>query len=215
MIDFNERNAFTNADASSLRIGDSLAGGNARPQETTGGGKRGMKFLVVYGTRNGQTKRIAERIGAQLHARGAMVDLVNARSIPITLQIAAYDGVLAGASVNTGKFQPCLGDFIDGFREEIARVPSAFFSVSLAEADAMRRQQARDYIDHFLTEHEWTPALNASFAGALPPSRFQWLMRLFLRRLAKGTDEFTDWGLVAQFADGFVDKVETPIFAAA
>ena len=174
-----------------------------------------MKFLVVYGTRTGQTKRIAERIAARLHERGAMVDLVNARSIPIDLQIADYDGVIAGASVNTGKFQSCLGDFIDGFHEPIARVPSAFFGVSLSEADATLRQQARDYIDRFLTEHTWRPALTASFAGALPPSRFQWVMRLFWRRLAKGTDEFTDWGVVSQFADGFLDKVEASTFAAA
>lgn len=165
-------------------------------------------MLVVYGTRNGQTQRIADRIGARLHERGVMVDLVNARSIPIDVRLADYDGVIAGASVNTGRFQACLGDFIAGFHEELKGVPSAFFSVSLSEADPKLRPQAAAQIGHFLSEFEWKPALTASFAGALPPSRFQWVMRLFWRRLDKRTDEFTDWAAVDRFADDFVAKVE-------
>ena len=100
------------------------------------------------------------------------------------------------------------GDFIAGFHEELKGVPSAFFSVSLSEADPKLRPQAAAQIGHFLSEFEWKPALTASFAGALPPSRFQWVMRLFWRRLDKRTDEFTDWAAVERFADDFVAKVE-------
>ena len=174
-----------------------------------------MKILVVYGTRNGQTKRIADRIEARLHERGVMVDLVNARAIPIDLRIADYNGVIAGASVNTGRFQPSVGDFVSGFHKEIARVPSAFFGVSLSEADPKLRDQAAVQIGRFLIEYAWRPALTASFAGALPPSRFQWVMRLFWRRLDKRRDEFTDWDAVAHFADEFVAKVEAAHLVAA
>jgi menaquinone-dependent protoporphyrinogen oxidase len=175
-----------------------------------------VKILVVYGTRNGQTKRIAERIGARLHERGVMVDLVDARAIPIDLRIAEYDGVIAGASIIAGRFQTSVGDFISGFRAEIALVPSAFFGVSLAEADPRLRGQAAEQIGRFMVEYAWRPTLTASFAGALPPSRLRWLARYVLfRRLDKRREEFTDWTAVAEFADEFVAKAEARAAVAA
>lgn len=175
-----------------------------------------MKILVVYGTRNGQTRRIAERIGARLHERGIMVDLVNARAIPIDLRLADYDGVIAGASIIAGRFQTSVGDFISGFRAEIARVPSAFFGVSLAAADLRLRGQAAEQIGRFLTEYAWRPSLTVSFAGALPPSRLRWLARYVLfRRLDKRREEFTDWTAVADFADEFAARVEAKAALAA
>jgi menaquinone-dependent protoporphyrinogen oxidase len=169
-----------------------------------------MKLLIVYGTRNGQTKRIAERLGKTLRERGAEVELIDGREVPAGLALESYDGVIAGASINNGKFQPCLGAFVDAFRERLRPLPTAFFSVSLAEADPSPRVrgEAQKTLDRFLAGHCWQPLMTARFAGALPPSRYRLIVRLLWRGLDKRREEFTDWSAVARFAESFLAKAD-------
>jgi menaquinone-dependent protoporphyrinogen oxidase len=93
------------------------------------------------------------------------------------------------------------------------RVPSAFFSVSLAEADPTPKKRARVMrpIDRLLEETGWRPDRIASFAGSIDYQRHRWLMRLTWPRLPQpagqsqsGDYEYTDWDAVERFAIAFV-----------
>ena len=178
-----------------------------------------MKFLLIYGTMKGQTAKIAESIAQALRARGDTVDAVDGRTIPADLSLAPYDGVIVGASVKAGRFQSYIVDFVRSHRDEIQRVPSAFFGVSLTEADPDPKKHARamNPIVRLQKETGWHPDTLASFAGSIAYLRYRWLMHLIWPRLTlpdcRGDRrsggltardyEYTDWDAVSRFADAF------------
>jgi menaquinone-dependent protoporphyrinogen oxidase len=182
-----------------------------------------MKLLIIYGTGRGQTARIARYIAQRRIDGGDEVDVVDGRSIPASLALDHYDAVIVGASVNAGRFQRYIVDFVRVQRDQLRRMPSAFFSVSLTEAEPEPRQRARAMhpIERFVEETGWQPDRIASFAGSIAYLRRRWLMRLIWRRLplpdgrgtgqpagATGTAsyEYTDWEAVARFATEFATQ---------
>jgi menaquinone-dependent protoporphyrinogen oxidase len=171
-----------------------------------------VSILIVYGTSEGQTAKIAGRIAAVARGRGYRVDLVDGASPPRALSVAGYDAAIVGSSVHAGRHAAAIRAFIAARLDELARLPSAFFSVSLTAASprAADREQAEALARQFLRDVGWRPARVATFAGALPYTRFGWLkrrlMRLIVARAGGDTDtsrdyEYTDWAAVERFAE--------------
>jgi len=184
-----------------------------------------MRMLVAYGSDQGQTRKIAERISDVLTADGHTVDLVNTRTIPVAASIAHYNAIIVGASVHASKFQGYVIDFVSTHRHQLQRLPSALFSVSLwaAHPDARERARLDPIIENFLDEMDWRPDKIASFAGAIPRTRGgSWLMRrVFWRGLRSdgvATDtaahEYTNWTNVERFAHGVAALAEAQLAAA-
>ncbi len=168
-----------------------------------------MKVLVAYATSEGQTAAIAGRIGAVLAEAGHVASLADLADG--SMYLGPYDAVIAGGSIHTGRFSKQLHRFISENADALSTKRSAFFSVSLAEADRSGKghAQVQPVIDHFLAEHGWTPAAVQSFAGALKYSKYNPLVRFVMKRISKGyggdTDthrdyEYTDWAAVDRFA---------------
>jgi menaquinone-dependent protoporphyrinogen oxidase len=176
------------------------------------------RILVAYGTGEGQTAKIAERIVRTLRERGheAHVGDVSAGESPM---VEDTDAVLVGASIHVGTHQPAVANFVRDHREELAARPSGFFQVSLSSAtdDEERRAEAAEYVDSFIEETGWHPDRIAMFGGALRYSKYGFLKRLLMKRIARDatgdTDtsqdyEYTDWNEVEAFADDFAAFVE-------
>lgn len=175
-----------------------------------------MKYLIVYGSNQGQTARIAERIARMLEDQGHDVDLFDGRDIPAGVVPEEYAGVIVAGSVNAGKFQRYILDFVKAYQDQLRCVPSAFVAVSLAEAypDAKRRELATAQVDRFIGESGWRPDKVLSVAGAIPHSRLSWVMRrIFYRSLEDGVrteiadHEYTDWQAVTSFVNEFAADV--------
>ena len=183
-----------------------------------------MKALIVYGSGYGQTAKIARYIAQTLRNRGHEVELIDGRAMPAELDLAAYDAVLVGASVNAGGFQRYIVDFVKRNQAQLRNLPSAFFGVSMraAEPDAVHRAKAMGPINRFLRETGWNPPVVASFAGSIAYLRYRWLMRLIWRRIPLPGDdrtrqpdssmapegyEYTDWEAVSRFTE----QVETMV----
>lgn len=62
-------------------------------------------LLVVYATREGHTRRIAEHVAATMRARGDLVDVVDAAHLPPGLDISRYGAVVLAASLHLGKHE--------------------------------------------------------------------------------------------------------------
>lgn len=177
------------------------------------------RILVAYGTSEGQTAAIAERIGDALAAEGRDATLVHAKHPPAALEPGDYDGVIVGASIHMGAHQEYVGEFVRDHLEALHRRPSAFFSVSLtaAHADPDDREAAREMLEAFLEETGWEPDRTLSVAGALRYSEYGLLKRVVMRRIAgkAGSDtdtsrdyEYTDWEAVEEFALEFSSLVQ-------
>lgn len=175
------------------------------------------RILIVYGSRYGQTAKIGRRIRDALVARGAEVNLTAGDELPEGVDPAWYDGVVVGASVIGGGHQSYIRSFVERHRDALATMPSAFYSVSGSAGSPFpeARAEAERILQRFLEETRWHPPLTASVAGAMAYSRYNPLLRWWMRRIARRnmeTDtsrdrEYTDWKQVEGFALAFWELV--------
>ena len=173
-------------------------------------------ILVVYGTTEGHTRKIAEFIADRLRAAGRTVDLVDSAA-PAAEQIAPiYAGAIVGGSLHQGGHQSSLAHFVKANVAWLATIPTAFFSVSLSivSQDPEMRAEAKKDADKFLADTGLVPGMVRLVAGALKYTQYDFFKRFIMRSIAKraggDTDtshdtEYTDWDDVARFADEYVE----------
>ncbi|MDF7649377.1 menaquinone-dependent protoporphyrinogen IX dehydrogenase [Candidatus Pantoea formicae] len=171
-----------------------------------------MKALILYSSRDGQTREIAARIAQTLAPQQLcdVIDLLEAQKV----EWSQYDRVLIGASIRYGHFHPALIKFVTQHRAELLQRVSGFFSVNLTARKADKCTPATNaYTRKFLEQSPWQPDCCAVFAGALRYPRYRWfdrvMIQLIMRMTGGETDtskevEYTDWNKVTVFAQDFV-----------
>ncbi len=185
-------------------------------------------ILILFATREGQTRRIAEHLAATARARDLPVEMHNINFIPDTFSLSDYDKVILAASVHRGKHEPEMVEFVRRNHSRLGHMQTIFLSVSLAEAAAedfhrtpeIRAQAAQDVEDmmqEFFEETGWHPSALQhqgvhAVAGALMYSKYNFFIRWIMRRIAKKegapTDtsrdyEYTDW----EALDDIIDEI--------
>jgi menaquinone-dependent protoporphyrinogen oxidase len=174
------------------------------------------RVLVFFGTTNGHTARIAGTVAEVLRERGLTVDLVDgAHASPSP---DGYDAVVVAASVHAGGYQRRVRRWLAAHAAECAARPSAFVSVCLGvlqhepkvDADLWRIRET------LFVSTRWRPEMVKVVAGALPYTRYNWITRWVMRRIARkaggDTDtsrdyEYTDWNDLRAFAGEFAAYV--------
>jgi len=186
----------------------------------------GMKtILVVYATREGQTRRIAEHIVETLRGRSLDVQLLDAAQPPEALDLGAYQAVVLAASVHMGKHEREMVRFVKQNKQALEAVPTVFLSTSLTEAGvedktrskanrAKARAAIEQVIEDFFTQTGFRPTTHKAVAGALLYTQYNWLVRLVMKRISRAeggsTDtsrdhEYTDWVDLDHFVDALVN----------
>lgn len=175
-----------------------------------------MKVFLSYGTTEGQTAKIADVVADVLRDRGheiTMVDVKDARgAIP-----DGYDGIVLGASIHMGKHDKHVVELARKNHQMLARVPSAFFSVSLAAHGDP--PEAEGYVEQFEQETGWRPGTVGIFGGALLYTQYGFVKRHMMKKIASDkpgsldTDisrdhVYTEWDGVRRFAEGFAAQLE-------
>lgn len=177
-----------------------------------------MKILIVYGTTEGQTRKISQWIAERVKEMGHDVELHDSTSLPAVLNIDTYDAVIVGASVHQHRYQSSLIHFVKEHLQLLQAKPSAFLSVSLASVLEEDRDEAQGYVDQFLMETGWRPTRTELVAGALIYTKYDFFKRQIMKLIVwKGggpTDasqdyEFTDWDALLRFIDSFVEMAES------
>ncbi|HEX6996288.1 MAG TPA: menaquinone-dependent protoporphyrinogen IX dehydrogenase [Gammaproteobacteria bacterium] len=174
------------------------------------------KLLIVYGTTEGQTAKIAHHVADAARRLGHDVTIRHAPEVRDG-EVEAHDCVIVGASLHEGRYQRAVRDFIERHGDALAARRGAFFSVSLAAASRDPRERAEPLrlAEEFTRGAGWAPARIASFAGALKYTRYGWLKRMLMKHIARqeggDTDtsrdfEYTDWGDVDRFAEAFLSE---------
>jgi menaquinone-dependent protoporphyrinogen oxidase len=187
-----------------------------------------FRILIVYGTSEGQTARIAEYLADVIRGNGHVAYPVDLRrSHPPGID--DYDAVIVGSSVYMGKHQKYVTDFIRQHRPALEGLPSAFFSVSLAahENTAAATREIAGYLKQFVQVTGWCPRKVAVFAGALRYTQYSLIKRWIMKSIARNKGsfdldtsrdyEYTDWESVRRFAEEFLAMVpaESPELARA
>lgn len=123
-----------------------------------------------------------------------------------------YDAVVIGDPIRIGKHSKDLAGYVARHLNELAGVPSAFFSVSLAIASPNEdeHEEVHKIAQAFLEQCGWKPDLVAFFGGRLAYTKYGFITKRMMRHIASKeggvTDmshdvEMTDWDAVAEFAD--------------
>lgn len=173
------------------------------------------KVLIPYGTSEGQTAKIAEVIADVIHDAGHEADAVDIKSLSDTVP-GGYDAVIVGASIHMGKHDKHVVQFVQKNHDALERLPSAFFSVSLAAHGDP--QEAEGYVDQFEDESGWRPGQIALFGGALLYTHYGFIKRRMMKKIARdkpgdlGLDTsrdyvYTEWDAVKRFAEHFAEKL--------
>lgn len=165
--------------------------------------------LLLYLSREGQTRKIADYIAAELQQAGQRVVVAELTTVSVEV-LAAAGQVVIGASVRYGHLPAALYAFVAEHQALLAARANAFFCVNLtARKPGKDTPQGSVYMRTFLQRSAWRPQQLAVFAGALRYSRYRWYDRWMIRFimwLTKGpTDtrvdlELTDWHKVRAFA---------------
>jgi len=169
-----------------------------------------MKILIIYGTTEGQTRKISHFLKDEAENEGHTVTLADSSDNPPAPQ--GYDVVLIGASLHGHKYQVTVSHYIKENAEALNHVKSGFFSVSLtaADNDAESWKELQEITANFLTETGWKPLIVEQVAGALLYTKYDFFKKLIMRMIAKRTGrktdtstdyEYTDWTKVKAFLE--------------
>ena len=177
-----------------------------------------MRIYIAYATKEGQTAKIADYIAEVVRAHGHhayTVDIGHTKDgVP-----AGWDGVIVGSSIHMGMHDKHATQYVRDNLQALEKVPSAFFSVSLAAHGD--EAEAAGYVEEFETETGWRPAQVALFGGALAYTHYGFLTRHLMKKIAAdkpgnlGTDTsrdyvYTEWDGVTRFTEDFLAQLTSP-----
>lgn len=179
------------------------------------------RILIAYASTHGQTRLIAERVGAVLRDGGLESELCDLGAKHADPHPQEFAGVVVAASIHAGHHQASVERWAKAHATTLATLPTAFASVSLTAADDSDEAHAttRALIAELCERTGWTPAQTLAVAGALKYREYdvatRILMRLIARRHHQPTDvhtdvDFTDWPAVERFATAFAALVAPP-----
>jgi len=197
---------------------------------------RPSKILIVYGTREGQTRKIGEYIAKELKTLGHDITLVDseaelengAHNVTMNghnVDPRTYDATVVGGSVHMSYFPKNLIGWVGHHGPHMSQQPSAFFSVCLGINDKSNNaQKSREYeeklVTEFLKQSRWEPRFYDIFAGALQYTQYNWFMQRVMRYISghSGGDtdmnkdyEYTNWDQVRDFAHRFHDILTSQV----
>jgi menaquinone-dependent protoporphyrinogen oxidase len=173
-----------------------------------------MDVLVVYGTTEGQTRKIAEWTTTHVRGRGHHVELRDSAALMSDLDLEAFHGFIIAASVHQQCHQDTVTNFVIAHHKLLNAGPSAFISVSLSAVLEGEKTEAQRYVDHFVSVTGWHPRMTLFLGGALRFTEYDYFQEQIVKFIvmkggaARGQSnrEFTDWVALACFIDEFLES---------
>lgn len=176
------------------------------------------RVLIVYGTTDGHTRKVADSLAEALRGAGCRADVVDAATPAARMGPEGYSGVLVAASIHGGKFQGTVRRWVAMHAPALNGLVTGFVAVCLAvlESKPEARQAVNEIMQRFFLASGWTPTMHKAVAGALLYTRYNWVKRWIMKRIVRkaggDTDtsrdyEYTDWPDLHMFAREFAARL--------
>lgn len=175
-----------------------------------------LRVLIVFGTTDGHTARVATALAEECRRLGADVELVDAAAIRGPGPYPdPFDRVIVAASIHIGGFQRPVRRWVHSHVESLQGKRTMFVSVCLAvlQKDPAVRQDLDRIVARFRAQTGWTPGEVVFVPGMLAYTRYGWLRRFVMRwiagRVGGSTDttrdhDYTDWAALRDQARRFL-----------
>ena len=166
------------------------------------------KYLILYSTVDGHTKKICDKI-CEIIKRKFYVE-----TLPIEFaekkQLESFDYIIVGASIRYVKHRENVSTFVKDNIITLDSKMTAFFSVNVvARKPEKSKPEQNPYVIKFLNLSKWKPNYVEVFAGKIDYPSLRLIDRYMIKIimwLTKGptntrfTYDFTDWKKVECFA---------------
>lgn len=171
------------------------------------------RVLVLYGTANGHTRKIAFALADTLRAAALDVDVVNARK-SLDPNPQDYAAVVVAAPIREQRYPRAVRRWVRAHAEALRDRPTAFVSSCLAvvERNAKTDAAVAAITQRFFAQTGWQPTMAKVVAGALLYTQYNWLTRWMMRRIVARAHgdvdtsrdyEYTNWDELRQFGRDF------------
>jgi menaquinone-dependent protoporphyrinogen oxidase len=173
-----------------------------------------MNVLIVYGTTEGQTRKIAEWTATHARKLGQKVELLDSASPVYDSDLQSFDAFVIAASVHQERHQDAIINFALAHHELLNAKPAAFISVSLSAVLEDEKKEAQKYVDRFVSVTGWQPRMSLLLGGALRFTEYDYFQEQIVKFIVMkrgGTEstghdhEFTDWNALGSFVDRFLE----------
>jgi menaquinone-dependent protoporphyrinogen oxidase len=176
-----------------------------------------MNILIVYGSTEGHTKKIADFLKNE-----ALNSNHHATVVPASDKCIAphdFDTVIIASSIHAGQYSNEIMDYVVNHVEVLNFLPSAFLSVglSITRKDPEVLKQLEETTQRFLHITKWAPLVTEQVAGALLYTQYGFFKKMLVRSIMKkaggDTDtsrdfEYTDWESLRSFLKAFIRESE-------
>lgn len=175
-------------------------------------------ILVVYGTTDGHTAKVASFVGEQLRALGHEVEVDDAKEPRRNPRAADFDAVIVAASVHVSGYQQAVRRWVRDNLGDLATTHNAFLSVCMGIVQDTPRVRADlgAIVARFVAHTGWQPQRVEFVAGAIPYSRYGIVKRLVMQYMSRQAGhrtspsqdyEYTDWEALRRFAVTFAEAI--------
>lgn len=164
------------------------------------------KVLVVFGTKSGCTRGVAERIGETLSAKGAAVTVAAAESAG---DPGDFDAVVAGSGVRAGTWHAPVREWVTANAQALKAMPVAFFTCGLIITQGDEKEpEVRAYTDTLISETGVEPRAVGLFAGWNEPKEFSFIERSVMKLMKAPQGDFRDMDRISAWAESLVATLD-------
>lgn len=170
---------------------------------------RESTVLVTYASAHGSTRGIAERIAAQLGARGTRVAV---RPVDEIEDVETYDAVVLGSPVLNQEWMPAATGFLRRNADALAVRRTWLFSVgSFGDTHpVIGRFMMKEPRDIREIQQAVRPRGYRVFAGAIERHQWPWASRLFFHLFGGRFGDNRDWPVIDAWAGSISERLRRP-----
>ena len=167
------------------------------------------KVLLAYASRRGSTREVVEEIAASLRAAGTDAVVLPASEVQ---DVSLYDAVLLGTAIRFDRPLPEAVRFVDRFRLELSKIPTALLVLCLTMIDDTpeSREIVSGWVKPLVDLLE--PKTVGLFAGAAERERLGLILSLLLGVIlvVKGfkLGDYRNWEKINKWTDELVEVLE-------
>jgi menaquinone-dependent protoporphyrinogen oxidase len=162
------------------------------------------KVLVVYATKSGSTREVAEFMVKVLKEKGVEADLNEMKKVK---SVKEYDAFVLGAPMYMFRIIGDAHSFLKKFRKFIEKTPSAFFSLGPIEDKEEDWKNIRGNFDKELAKYPWfQPVEKEVFGGRFEVSRLVFPYTLIPAKDQLPQGDLRDWNKIRSWAESLPVK---------
>ena len=162
-------------------------------------------ILIVYSTRAGSTKEVAQSIADSLLEHGARVEIQSVEGIT-TLE--PYRAVILGSAIRAGHWLPEAVKFVKHHKAELEKLPLAYFLVcaTMREDTPKHHDEVLAYLKPVRAIIE--PLEIGLFAGKLDTNELGFFAKLVVKAMRKEQGDWRDWEAIHDWAGKIYTRLE-------